>query len=293
MSMVRKDFLREEESLKKENGQIIANPKLIGVTPYIAALDEVSGANSISLSGNGQGTRMISNGYNGILDLYNLSFSATSPEFTVFIRNTSKGREYMNRAIHGDTILGTGLLPFVLSTPFILEPSSAINIDFVDLSGASNEIYLSFTGNMYQNNSGRSGKMFSDQNKDSLATVTPYFYGFDSGYVQLSANGTATGTITIQGNTDFFLERIMQKSTGSFNIEIQDSASAVRWTSGRSVRSSALFGDGEDNWLFFPQKFIPRSTQILFTITDTSGSQNDIYLTLAGRHYYEQGPVSH
>lgn len=287
MNFVSRFFLRDEKPLIEDKGQIIANPEIIGVAPYIAALDELAGSNSITLSGNGQGTRMISNGYNGILDLYNLSFSATSPEFTVFVRNTSRGREYMNRAIHGNTILGTGQLPFVLNSPIILEPSSAINIDFVDLSGSSNEIYVSFSGNLYQNNSGKSQEMFQRINKNAKATETPYFYGFDTGYIQLGANSTATGTITIQGNTDFFLERIMQSSTGSFNIQIQDSSNSVRWTSGTNVRSSALFGNGTDHWLFFPLKFLPRKTQIFVTLTDTSGSTNNIYLTLAGKHFYD------
>ena len=72
--------------------------------------------------------------------------SAQTGDYTVDMRDTSTGRNLMNRPIHVTGIAGNAGLPFVLCTTLFLNRASGLQLTFTDLSGAENTIYFTMHG---------------------------------------------------------------------------------------------------------------------------------------------------
>jgi hypothetical protein len=64
----------------------------------------------------------------------------------VTIKDAATERQWMNTSIHIDNVFGNGMFPNVLPAPRFIWRGSVINITAQDLSGASNRLILTFSG---------------------------------------------------------------------------------------------------------------------------------------------------
>jgi hypothetical protein len=75
-----------------------------------------------------------------------LAAAQSTGPFTVNIRDGKNKRPFMNIPLHQNVIFGTAQHPFPILTPYTFEYRSNILVDLVDLSNASNTVWLGFIG---------------------------------------------------------------------------------------------------------------------------------------------------
>jgi hypothetical protein len=69
------------------------------------------------------------------------------PDCTVLITNTGSGRQLMSQAVPLASIFGTGVLPFILPTPYPFQSRSTVSVTVANFSaGTTYNIRLSFIG---------------------------------------------------------------------------------------------------------------------------------------------------
>lgn len=71
---------------------------------------------------------------------------ASTGDFTAFIRQDNSDRQLMNEQVHSSALMGTAERPGIFNKPLLLAANTTISLDYTDLSGQDNEIYLSFVG---------------------------------------------------------------------------------------------------------------------------------------------------
>lgn len=101
-----------------------------------------------------------------------------------------------------------------------------------------------------------------------------------TGYKQLTGSGSGTLTIDVPGDTTLNLNRIIQSSTGAYNItDARDSASGIRFLTGTTPHAH-LETDNNGNLELKNEKLeFKGPTKITFELTDTSTSTNNVYVT--------------
>lgn len=72
---------------------------------------------------------------------------ATSPDFTILLRESGKELQFMNRAVHSANIAGTIQRPgYVSLKPYYFRPNTTIQLTLADLSTSTNVIDFALIG---------------------------------------------------------------------------------------------------------------------------------------------------
>ena len=97
--------------------------------------------------------------------------------------------------------------------------------------------------------------------------------------------GTATTTVSITREADFYLTKIVFTSTGTFTFLVRDSSNDRQWS---NVHLPSAIGAGTAQLpLILPKpRFIARASTITIELTDTSGGSNPIQLGFIGYKVY-------
>ena len=109
-------------------------------------------ARSIGTSANSNAIAASSTGQNSIKISADSAFiamsvrGASTGDYTVMARQDASDRQMMNQQVHSSAFMGTAQRPGPLHKPLLLPANTTISLDYTDLSGATNEIYLSFVG---------------------------------------------------------------------------------------------------------------------------------------------------
>lgn len=120
--------------------------------------------------------------------------------------------------------------------------------------------------------------------------VLPYFYQFNRRSTNgeaIAANGTVRPTITVSADASFICTYIMGSSTGEYLIEFRTDSSD-RQLMDDACNSTTIVGTAERPLILPKPLLLAPNTTISFTLTDLTGQENEVYLTLGGFKVYRR-----
>jgi hypothetical protein len=103
----------------------------------------------------------------------------------------------------------------------------------------------------------------------------------------ISANGTGSPSIQILSDADFICTWLNYHSTGKFTVLIQDASSSQAFMN-NAVNAADFMGNGQNPAPMLPPYRFAANHVISFNLTDTSGAQNVIGISLVGRKVFGQ-----
>lgn len=103
--------------------------------------------------------------------------------------------------------------------------------------------------------------------------------------VTLSSGGTATTTISVTREADFYLTKVVRVSTGIFSFLVRDSSNDRQW-SNVAIHSDMGAGTAQLPLILPKPRFIARASTITIDLTDLSLSSNVVRLGLIGYKVY-------
>jgi hypothetical protein len=71
---------------------------------------------------------------------------SSTGNYSLLLRLGGSDRVLMNEAVHDAAYVGTAERPSILPKPMLIQANSVLNATLADLSGAPNEVYLTFIG---------------------------------------------------------------------------------------------------------------------------------------------------
>lgn len=103
--------------------------------------------------------------------------------------------------------------------------------------------------------------------------------------ITLAANGTATTTISITREADFYLTKVVRVSNGAFSFSVRDSSNDRQW-SNTSIHSDIGAGTAQLPLILPKPRFIARASTITIDIADLSSMTNTVRLGFIGYKVY-------
>lgn len=114
------------------------------VLPYFYSFHNTSAAgNAISANGSIQNSIKIS------ADAAFIAMSVrgmSTGDYTAFMRMDASDRQLMNEAVVSGAFMGTAERPGPLHKPLLLPANTTVSFDITDISGSTNELYLTLAG---------------------------------------------------------------------------------------------------------------------------------------------------
>lgn len=206
----------------------------------------------------------------------------------LYMHDGSQRVQMSNVPLHIDTLFGPGGQMYPLPEGLYTDEDRAFSVAFTDLTGGGTGSRICCVGAKYtQLQADPSLARVKQRLKASEFLSTPQFYGVNDGKVILPKYTTAQYTIQITGGQNFEIHQLSAVSTGSFALNIVDMAKGESIINaprnGNYALPSSLFvGNGSYPYRFHEPILTFGGQTILVTLTDTSGSDNTIYLTLGG-----------
>jgi len=276
-------------------GNLVVNPAKMYVQPYILLPDSPNEA--VTVAANSASQPLVLTGpQEGPFEAFFLAARCTS--LAIRVTFEYRKRQLQNYGIHGQTILGcqylnvvaNGFVGYILPETLWLLPRETLIIQATDLSGDTNILKFSLHGRLYSVGATPTSvseipKTLNMANR-SMQMSAPFWYTTENPPLTLSANQTVQTSIHIGRDGAFELHKIGAYSTGAFSVVIYDPNSGRRLTSG-AVHSDLLTGNAWFPYILAEPLFMKRNSWLKLDITDLSGSENSIYLTLAGRRIYQ------
>lgn len=267
------------ETVKKD---LESNPVLSHVIPYELTFDEQNNDSVQVLAPNTTQTPRMSVDKAGPVAITELKGIATSASYMVNLYDSEYQRYISNRSLHAGTVIGTGIFPFKLPIPLILNRTQALLVDLTDISGAQNTIRHSYRGYRYYFNI--EDTVFKAQSEANRIS-RPYFYTTDTNVSLADNNNIQSFKMTIINEANFMLHRITQVSSGAFRIRFRSLATGFSYTNGWV--HSANFGGSSQNYSDIkPAMLLSKRSEIMFDFINLSGGINDVFLTFSGVNYY-------
>ncbi len=180
-----------------------------------------------------------------------------APNWTVYLRDRSTGRDLCNAPQHILNVGGTvNVWPYIHGTEFFPTPM----------------------------NSARA-KMLEERRK----VCSPFFYTLTTPPVLASGTATTEGTsqsfnINI-GEGHFECMAITAVATGDFTMDLTEVRTRRTLMNGRISQSNGM-GTAAYPFIFSRPYFIPQAEQLRINMSDLSGTTNTVYLCLHGRRWF-------
>jgi hypothetical protein len=250
--------------------------------------EETAGDSVITLAG-GASTRVaVPNDNSGIIDIRELSATATSDSYTLTLENSYHQRNHSNRALESRLLLGGSGRAHKVPFPIMLDYSNDLYFDVTDTSGVANSIRLNFSGIKHYHPDAM--KAFYDI---SYLNARGFFYVYttDSSVTLPATTAETTATITIANAEDFVVFRILSQSEEAYKFKLENVQNAKSWSNGW-IHSDTI-GNAEYYWDFEPQ-FIPRKTQLklrMINLDPVPMATNNVYFALVGISYSDMPRV--
>jgi hypothetical protein len=199
-----------------------------------------------------------------------------------------------NAPLHIDTVCGDGTRPYILPNAINVSELRKLRVTLTDLSGLSNDIRIlgqCFRPMIPEKDYDLKKSRAREASKDIILGC--YFYTTNGGPITVGAGVSEEIAIDIDQTRHFKLMQMSAVSTGSFTMDImngQTGESLIDAPSGQhyQIANNLLFGNGYFPFKFQGGRMFERGQKILLKVTDTSGSRNDIYVTLAGQFIQSQ-----
>lgn len=103
--------------------------------------------------------------------------------------------------------------------------------------------------------------------------------------IMLASGGTATTTISVTREADFYLTKIVRVATAPFAFLIRDSSNDRQW-SNIAIHSDIGSGTAQLPLILPKPRFIARASTITIELTDLSLAANEVRLGLIGYKVY-------
>lgn len=111
------------------------------------------------------------------------------------------------------------------------------------------------------------------------------YFTYATSPITLASGGTATTTISITREADFYLTKLVRVATAPFAFLIRDSSNDRQW-SNISVHSDIGAGTAQLPLILPKPRFIARASTITIELTDLSLASNEVRLGLIGYKVY-------
>jgi len=198
-------------------------------------------------------------------------------------------RGLMNGSVHIDTIMGNGQQPYRLPEALYLDELRSLQITFTDISGVDNEVRVSALASRFlAQQVDPAMERIRNRLNNRQYMSTPYWYTLDEGPVTIPAGTTITPQITIGQDSHFQLFQMSVVSDGLFDIDIVDTQRGESIISGPldvhyPIGSELILGNGNFPYRFHEPRLFQIGQRLVVTLTDRSGADNTVHLTLGGR----------
>ena len=103
--------------------------------------------------------------------------------------------------------------------------------------------------------------------------------------ISLTSGGTATTTISVTREADFYLTKIVRVATGPFAFLVRDSSNDRQW-SNIATHSDLAAGTAQLPLILPKPRFIARASTITIELTDLSLAANEVRLGFIGYKVY-------
>lgn len=200
-------------------------------------------------------------------------------------------RRLQNQPVVSSTIVGIGARPFRLPEPYFLnvgESSREVVCKIRNLTAANNEVRLTIYGRRFYHREAPPDIALDIAKKFVHVWRTfSYFLvaketASDGSITPVGAGLSETFTFQSDSNADTDIMKLMVSSTGTFNFTLRERATN-RLLMNDVITSTSGFGNAEFPFLLADTYLLERQKELLLEVTDTSGSPNTIFVTMAGR----------
>lgn len=216
---------------------------------------------------------------------------------TIQIQDGRTPGALMSSAINVSCLFGSQGKPLYLPEALYLDETRALRVMFTDISGQANYarpvFYAAkYTEVQYDPTMARLKERLGQRQYLTM----PFFYTFKPSFVagvapgmsHVLANATNYEEVTISENHYFELFGIASTSTGAFAMNIvqaDNGDSLIDAPNGQNyaVANSVLCGSNNFPFKFHESRLFYPATKLDLTLTDLSGSDNDIAVALIGR----------
>lgn len=122
----------------------------------------------------------------------------------------------------------------------------------------------------------------------------PYSYIINPqsvGQVFVNANAQVEGQLQIDAKADFQIRKILSTQSGPFSVAFRDGSSGRDWQN-LPVNNANFSGTGQLPFWMTAVIVIAARATLRWVVTDLSGGNNTIQLTLVGEDRYPLGPTT-
>lgn len=196
----------------------------------------------------------------------------------------------MNGPLHIDAIIGSNTLPYRLAEAIYLDERRSLDVRYTDISTSTNACRLIAHGAKYISAKYDPRLQLIRKRLATREFISiPFWYGFDTGPVTLTALGTSQQTISIAADHHFELFKISAVSTsGLYNLNIVDVSTGKSIIDGPGnssyeVSAGLWVGDNQFPFVLPEPVLFEAGTKLLVSLTDRSNASNTIHLALHGR----------
>lgn len=284
-----------------KTGRIIGvNRARLGEHPFFLLPNKVAATNSITVSANRSSVpSMMAVSEEGPMLIHALGHQKTGAMTCMLqIMDGQTPTSLMNNAINVGCIFGNNGQPFYFPEALYLDQGRALAARFTDISGSTNAIRpvafgAKYTKVIYD----PTLKLTRKRMQQRQFVACPYFYtieptnddGVPAGASRVSANGTNNEVVNISQTHDFELFKMTFIATSSsFNINVVEAESGESiidspGDTNYAVSANIIMGNANFPFVFHEPRLFRGGSKLLVTLTDYSGSQNDIFICFSGR----------
>jgi hypothetical protein len=200
-------------------------------------------------------------------------------------------RRLQNKPMHSTNVVGSGRRPFRLPEPYFFNVGDAQREVIVTVSRLAADVtdaQLVLYGRRFYHKEAppdvgqEINRKFGEGWRTYSYFLMPKEYGNDGVPPVLAAGATTTFTFDMDNSADTDLHKIMAQSTGAFKFALRE-RDTNRTISNGTIHSTNGWGNAEFPFYFADSFLLERQKQLLCEITDLSGDDNSIFLTMAGR----------
>lgn len=206
--------------------------------------------------------------------------------------NTPRG--LMNTGCHIDTIFGNytaGSRPYYLPEALYIDETRAIVVSITDISGVANNVRLSMEAQRLLTRYVTTDvSRVRERMEHRQYLAMPYFYTFDTGFVDIPAviGSIATGIITVGQDHHFELFQLSAVSTGLFDINITNQQTGESIVDAPlattfNVSSGLMLGNASFPLKLHEPRLFEVHSKLAVTLTNRIAGVNRVFLTLGGR----------